>query len=234
MHMLAPRRGTAAWRLGWLAAWGVVVAWPVLADEHAGAPDAGPSAPIQCKPDEPSPGIVRIRWQRPGLFFPILGWRRPVDLAVSDLPVDHLMADLPPDSYNCHFYTKAYVEWRAGAPNLSRRLAAPRDDLVTEEYLLARGYRRVESSSARQGDLLLAVRAGDPSRRAVTHSAVVVEVDAGGAPRRIRQKFNPDCPVVDVDADEFRMLYAGQYPWRVETWRGPESQLALAAVAASR
>jgi hypothetical protein len=174
-------------------------------------PDAWQPA---ARPDDAA--AVRVQWNRPGYFFPVLGWREPVVLAASAFPPDALVAPLEASRYNCHFYTKAYLRWRGGERDGAWIVRHPHNDQLTEEFLVARGYRKV-SDRPRTGDVALALRR-DFGRHAITHSAIVLR-GGGDAELVIRQKFNPTCPVVDLSLEEFRMLYAGMHPWRVEFWR---------------
>lgn len=159
-----------------------------------------------------------IRWQRPGHFFPVLGWREPVGASAA-WELDRYLAAIPADRYNCHFYTKAYIEWRADADAFWDYLGHARDDLLTEEFLAAWGYERVAQPGAMAGDVIVSGRRDARGRCSFTHSAIVADVDAAGAIRRIRQKFDPTQPIVDVTLDEFVMLYAGLHPWETQVWR---------------
>ena len=161
-----------------------------------------------------------IQWVRPGVFFPVLGWREPVSLENSD-GADRLLAGLPPRRYNCHFYVKTHIECRGGTVLPHFLLRRPRIDQLTESYLEARGYRRAGDGQAQAGDVLVAGRPDGRGGFHLTHSAVVVKTDADGRMVAIRQKFNDRLPVVDVSPEEFTMLYAGLHPWETHLWRRP-------------
>lgn len=161
-----------------------------------------------------------IQWVRPGVFFPVLGWREPVSLEGSE-GADRLLAGLPPRRYNCHFYVKTHIECRGGTVLPHFLLRRPRIDQLTEGYLEARGYRRAGDGRAQAGDVLVAGRPDGRGGFHLTHSAVVVKTDAEGRMVTIRQKFNDRLPVVDVSPEEFTMLYAGLHPWETRLWRRP-------------
>lgn len=165
-------------------------------------------------------GDPTVQWVRPGVFFPVLGWREPVSLEASSGP-DRLLAGLPTRRYNCHYYVKTHIECRGGTVLPRFLLGRPRVDQLTEGYLTARGYRRTDNAHATVGDVLVAGRPDGQGGFTMTHSAVVLEVDSAGRIQKIRQKFNDRLPVVDVTSEEFTMLYAGLYPWETRLWRRP-------------
>lgn len=129
------------------------------------------------------------------------------------------MANLDPRSFNCHFYTRFYIR-RARADSV---LPIPRQDLLTTQSLSEYRY-RVVNGAMKPGDVLVAERPDSAGGWIFTHSALVLAVDEDGHPTRIRQKFDDRHPVVDVSGEEFRMLYAGRYPWRVQAWRCMDSR----------
>ena len=176
-------------------------------------PDSAPINAVRAAPVFAATGVA-LRWDRPGAFFPVLGWREPVALESSAVPADRQLAHLAPEAFNCHFYTRFHLRRARG----EAVLPIPRQDLLTERCLRTYGYTRVAGPAA-PGDVWVAVRPDGAGGRAITHSAVVVEVGPDGQPLRIRQKFDARHPVVDVTPVEFRTLYAGRHPWRIETWR---------------
>lgn len=175
-------------------------------------------------------GDVQIRWTAPGFFYPVLGWRLPVDLS-SASDFDRRLAPLPAHRYNCHFYTSAYIRWALGARSLDTFLSNPRHDLVTPETLRAQGLEALAPGSAtRPGDIVVAGERNSSALR-ITHSAVVLAVCDDGRVARVRQKFDPRHPVVDTSWDEFLMLYAGLAGWETQVWRLPEGVDARSLVA---
>ncbi|HMP77574.1 MAG TPA: hypothetical protein PKE12_14865 [Kiritimatiellia bacterium] len=172
---------------------------------YAPAPDAAPMY---------QGAGLRVRWQRPGEFFPVLGWRESVTLEASTVQADRQLAHLAPESYNCHFYTRFHLRRARG----EAVLPIPRQDLLTVRCLRTYGYARIAGPSA-PGDVWVAARPDETGGWIITHSAIVLETGPDGEPTRIRQKFDPRYPVVDVTPSEFRTLYAGCHPWRVEAWR---------------
>lgn len=162
---------------------------------------------------------VKVVWQVPGCIYPVLGWRMPVCLSDSDWRVDRAVAALAPTNYNCHFYTRLHLVERTQPSQMSRWVKQPSADVITTEFLLRAGLRKREpGESAQAGDVVVAGRSDAWGGTAYTHSAVVREVDDAGVIRSIRQKFDEARPVVDVALDEFRMLYAGMHPYRMEVW----------------
>jgi len=106
---------------------------------------------------------------------------------------------------------------------LSRWLAVARHDGVDQRILQQAGLRkRADDEPALVGDIVVAGRPDDRTGMVFTHSAVVRAVDGQGRIRTLRQKFDASHPVVDVDWIEFRMLYAGMYPYRTEIWTRAE------------
>ena len=161
-----------------------------------------------------------VRWVRPGLFFPVLGWREVVNLDAGE-GADRLLAGLPPNLYNCHYYVKTHVECRGGTVMPYFLLRRPRVTHLSEGYLASRGYRLSDDGRAAPGDIVVAGKPDGKGGFALTHSAVVLQVDDEGRIARIRQKFNERLPVVDVSREEFTMLYAGMHPWQTHVWRRP-------------
>lgn len=160
-----------------------------------------------------------VKWQVPGCHYPVLGWRMPVALADSDWRVDRAVTGLPAGAYNCHFYTRLYLVAQTQPASLPSWLNLVRHDGVDRAILRNAGLRpRADGEPVLAGDVVLAGRPDEGSNLVVTHSAVVRAVDDQGRIRTIRQKFDGVHPVVDVDWTEFRMLYAGMYPYRTEVW----------------
>ena len=177
-------------------------------------PDVPPFAePIPQPASRESTG-VRLVWQRPGEFFPVLGWREPVNLSASGFGFDAELASIPPDRFNCHFYTRYFLR-RAQGESIH---PTPRHDLVTESCLRSYGLAPARGSIC-AGDILVAGQPEASGHLRITHSAIVLGVDAHGVPTRIRQKFDGKHPVVDVNYEEFRTLYAGLHPWQIQVWR---------------
>ena len=88
--------------------------------------------------------------------IPNLGQVPCVDLAESPHRVDQVVATREKNSFNCHFYTKAYL--RTIDPANDRRLsqrASGRDECLTDEDLSAVGFRPVPSNRARVGDIIV-------------------------------------------------------------------------------
>ncbi len=163
---------------------------------------------------EEEPAGFPVHWSRPGAFFPVLGWRDPVALSASELMADRQLANLDPTAFNCHFYTRFHIRRQRGESVMPR----PRQEHLSARCLALYGYHPVTGPMA-AGDILTAIRADDAGQERITHSALVLAVDARGQPSRIRQKFDDEHPVVDVTMDEFRTLYAGLHPWRITAWR---------------
>ena len=157
-----------------------------------------------------SSGLV-IRWSPPLHQFPMLGFHPAVDMEASPLAVDQLLRTRPADTYNCHFYTKAFVE------GSGEDLAAI--ESINDLYLVQHGFRK-SGGPARVGDIVIAVRRPESLDKSseVTHSGVVTAVDDEGRILTIRQKFNPTEPVVDLDLTDFISLYAGKHPWEWAVW----------------
>ncbi len=193
-----------------------VTVWSLLA---LGAGAA--SAP--CEP-------VKVVWQVPGCFYPVLGWRMPVRLSDSDWRVDRALSALAPDHYNCHFYTRLHLIEHTQPSQMIRWVKRPTDDAITPQCLLRAGLRKLQPGEPVQaGDVGLSGRGDGWEGTLYTHSAVVREVDGAGAIRTIRQKFDEVHPVVDVEVNEFRMLYAGMHPYHMDVWSwslGPRHQVA--------
>ena len=154
---------------------------------------------------------IVIQWTCPLHQFPVLGFHQTVDMPSSPLAVDRLLQTRPVDSYNCHFYTKAYVE------GSDEHLAAI--ESINDLYLSQHGFRRT-SGGARVGDIVIAVKPPESlvTSSVVTHSGVVTAVDEAGRILTIRQKFNPTEPVVDLELTDFISLYAGKHPWEWSVW----------------
>lgn len=165
--------------------------------------------------DDGAPGLV-IRWTVPLHQFPMLGFHPTVDLDDSALAVDRLVSARPFNTYNCHFYTKAFVE------------GSDRDlvdiESINDLYLVEHGFRR-NDGPARVGDIVIAIRRPESLDKSseVTHSGVVTAVDEAGRILTIRQKFNPTEPVVDLDLTDFISLYAGKHPWTWSVWSRGEN-----------
>lgn len=171
-----------------------------------------------------------VVWQAPGCTYPVLGWRLPVDLRDSDWRVDRALSQVSAEHYNCHFYTRLHLVNRNQPSRLLPWLKQPTADLLTPRCLRQAGLRKLSpGEESRPGDVVVASRVDVRGETTYLHSAVVREVDGAGHITRIRQKFDARFPVVDVDATEFRTLYAGQHPMRIEVWGwslGPRSQVA--------
>lgn len=165
---------------------------------------------VSCERGEDFPGLV-IRWTSPFHQFPMLGFHPTVEMERSALAVDQLLCTRPADTYNCHFYTKAYVE--GSDDNLAGI------ESINDLYLAQHGFRKSDGP-ARVGDIVIAVRRSESLDKSseVTHSGVVTAVDDEGRILTIRQKFNPTEPVVDLDLTDFISLYAGKHPWEWAVW----------------
>lgn len=175
-------------------------------------------------------GAGEVVWENPGCTYPDLGWRKPVDLHESDWRVDRALVQVPADHYNCHFYTRLHLVQRNQPRQLLAWLKQPASDLLTPRCLYRAGLRKLGPlEMARPGDVVVASRLDVRGETTYHHSAVVRAVDADGTITSIRQKFDGRHPVVDVDVNEFRSLYAGCHPCRVEVWGwslGPRGQVA--------
>lgn len=169
---------------------------------------------------------VRIVWSAPGCHFPVLGWRMPVRLDDSDWRVDRAITGLAAATYNCHYYTRLHLADHTAPEQVGRWLSRPRFDGINAQILREAGMRpRAEGEPAGPGDILVAGCPLGPFEMVYTHSAIVRSVDDRGRVHTIRQKFDDEHPVVDVDWSEFRTLYAGRHPYRTEVWTWSESSL---------
>lgn len=184
------------------------------------------AAPVRLVQAEP----LTLVWHAPGHVYPVLGWRMPVDLTDSDWRVDRALSAVEAGRYNCHFYTRLHLVERTQPSRLLRWVKQPTLDAITPQCLRAAGLRPLaEGEAARLGDIVVAGRVDARGETSYNHSAVVREVDEAGAVVRIRQKFDDRQPIVDVAVSEFRMLYAGMHPYRMEVWGwslGPRTQVA--------
>ena len=180
----------------------LLLPWPSQGSRQAASPDL--------LVEEIPAGLV-IRWSPPLHQFPMLGFHPAVDLQDSALAVDQLLRARPVDTYNCHFYTKAYVEGSdAGLSGI---------ESINDLYLAQHGFRKSDGP-AQVGDIVVAVRRPESLDKSseVTHSGVVTAVDDEGRIVTIRQKFNPTEPVVDLNLTDFISLYAGKHPWEWVVW----------------
>ena len=161
--------------------------------------------------------VASIHWQPQSHEFPTLGHRVPVDLSSSSQAVDRIVRDKPVATFNCHYYTKTFVEGRE--PEF-RQCSPAGHETMTDLYLLQHGYRRTDGHEARPGDLVTAQKQPESLSEStvITHSGVVLETDENGVIRTIRQKFSPTEPVVDVTLEEFISVYAGKHPWQCVVW----------------
>jgi hypothetical protein len=134
-------------------------------------------------------------------FIENLGWRRCVDLSRSSLLVDRALSAAR-HGFNCHFYVKSYVRSALGEPVKAPNAFSFDDCLKAKNY---DGWTR-SSGPAHEGDLLL-VEGPDAHPCDFNHTAVVIQVNPDGTPKRIRQKDGPNTCVVDLDWDEFQRVW---------------------------
>ena len=154
----------------------------------------------------------------------------PVDLSDSDWRVDRAVKELGDSHYNCHYYTRLHLVAHVRPEHMNRWLSVPRHDAITPACLRAAGLRPLEEGEPVQpGDIIVTGHPADHGEIRFNHSAVVREVSEDGLVVRIRQKFDGRNPVVDVALDEFRMLYAGMHPYRIEIWGWPSAGRAQVA-----
>jgi hypothetical protein len=172
---------------------------------------------LAASPVRGGPVVASIHWKKPLHEFPTLGFRTPVDMAASGWSVDRLLADLPEDAFNCHYYTKTFIEGREPA---ERARDANGQEMLSDLYLLRHGFRRTTSLRAGVGDIVTALRPSQSFREAtyISHSGIVTETGEGGEIVAIRQKFAPGQPVVDLSLGDFIAAYAGKHPWRAVVW----------------
>jgi hypothetical protein len=137
-------------------------------------------------------------------FIENLGWRRCVDLDASTLVVDHLMS-LTQHDYNCHYYTKSFVQTALGV------LWTPPDAGSWNDCIGKNGRPgwAVNPGEAHVGDLVL-VKGPDALPCPYHHSGVIIQVNPDGTPKRIRQKDGPNTCVVDLDWDEFQRVWVNR------------------------
>ena len=166
---------------------------------------------------EQGAAVASIRWNSALHEFPTLGYREPVDLERSTLPVDRALRLKAGTTYNCHYYTKTHIE---GAESFERSVDAGGQETLTDLYLLQHGYRRASGLATAVGDVVTALRPPTAFGEStyLSHSGVVVEVGPGGEIRKIRQKFSPTEPVVDLTLEDFVSAYSGKYPWQCVVW----------------
>lgn len=148
--------------------------------------------------------------------------------------IDRLLANLPVDRFNCHYYTLTYLNTAAGhtirTPNLYERERGLGAELpVSQECLSvkdlqAAGFQLVQSgtinpAALRAGDVVTVQATGVNSVQcAYAHSAVVIQPGATTAAVMLRQKPNPDDCIVDYSWGNFSVLYhlnqARAFVWR--------------------
>lgn len=155
--------------------------------------------------------------------------------------IDRLLANLPVDRFNCHYYTLTYLNTVAGStirmPNLYERerglgaeLPLSQECLTTRD-LQAAGFQLVQSgminpAALRAGDVVAVQASGINSVQCgYAHSAVVIQPGAAANSVMLRQKPNPDDCIVDYSWGNFAVLYQLNQT-RAYVWRRPASSSA--------
>jgi hypothetical protein len=164
-------------------------------------------------------------------LFPELGWREPVSMKESAWNVDRLLGGKPSNAYNCHYYTKSFIERRDLDTVPFRALVPDGLEDISSVYLQGWGYELRAGAKAQVGDIVVAEKPSpfDHGQRIFTHSAIVAEINDRGQIARLRQKFDPRHPVVDLTLDDFQRIYVGESPRSYSVW-GKSSQSYAASV----
>jgi hypothetical protein len=143
-----------------------------------------------------------------------------VDLSRSKYLPDQLMQD--EQNYNCFYYVKAWME-----ANVPRRGLTGGSAMLTDKQLASAGYReivaktRVEEFFARIGDVLLVegTQSGVLVSYPYVHAAIVIGTTPQGRIRTLRQKFDEEKCVVDLDPAQFTRAYGLTAGKSYRLWR---------------
>jgi hypothetical protein len=143
-----------------------------------------------------------------------------VDLSQSKYLPDRLMQN--EQNYNCFYNVKAWME-----VSVPRRGLTGGSAMLTEKQLAAAGYRelvakpRVEEFFARLGDVLLVegTQSGVLASYPYVHAAIVIGTTPQGRIRTLRQKFDEEKCVVDLDPAQFTRAYGLAAGKSYRLWR---------------
>lgn len=152
---------------------------------------------------------------------------------------DNLLAQLPDNQYNCHFYTATVIfghipQLRSNPHESGLKVAVGINEPFLKtlndqwvrchiSYSLSKntlkecGYKPIHPECAQAGDIALVVDGQDSNAFAYRHSAVVLGRHADGTVI-YRQKFDENRPVVDLTDNQFARVYTS-HGEKLEIWR---------------
>src|SRR5581483_5253812 len=145
-----------------------------------------------------------------------------VDLAASDLRVDGLLKDKPQNDFNCHYYTKTFINGKTPSGLLDGSTS-----IIREADLRAAAYQSVpveydaqgRITNAHLGDVIILT--GDTGTFSpYLHSAIVTNIDPRGAILSLRQKLNPEDCVAETNWEFFKQNFLSQATG-VKLWSNP-------------
>jgi hypothetical protein len=131
-----------------------------------------------------------------------------VELEDSDLLVDSLLRDKPQTDYNCHYYTKTFINQKApGWPEGAM-------SLIREKDLRDAGYKPINTEYDEQGRIT-GVHLGDViiltgetrTFSPYLHSAIITNTSPRGAILSLRQKLNPEDCVAETNWEYFKQTF---------------------------
>lgn len=140
----------------------------------------------------------------------------------SELEVIQDLKDRPMNSFNCHYLVKTHIE---GAPP-NENTAKARNEQVTPNYLQDHGYQEVkDGKNAKPGDIIVVEDTGaDGKGHYYNHAAIVSGTDGKGHVTETLQKLNPDAPVANLSAAQFKNVYAPNSRYKIHIYRNPAKE----------